>query len=254
MLILVIFPTIIFAQRSDVEIEKKGIIYHDEFSIGFRLNTFGWGIFGDVGKQLTVDKKRYMRFEFIELKNPKEFKQPSVAPYTISGSQFQSKPFYFGKQNNFYSVHFSYGFSRVIAEKPSKNGVAVSYNYMFGPAIGILKPYYLDVIYEVNDQPIMFILERQRYSETNKDVFLDPSKIGGASGFSYGLSEISFVPGIQAKFGLSFDWAVYDDVVKVIEVGISVDAYPKKVPILIIENNPMVFANLYLSVQLGRKW
>lgn len=194
------------------QIEKKGIIYHDQFSLGFRLNTNGWGLFGDIGKQLTVDKIRMYRIEFMELKHPKEFKQPSLGSYSPpSSSTSQSKPFFYGKRNNFYVLHFSYGFAKILAEKPLKNGVALSYNYLVGPSIGLLKPYYLSVKHED-------IFLDERYDPANPQKFLDPFSIYGASGFSYGLNELSILPGIHGKFGISFDWAVYDDIVKVIEI------------------------------------
>ncbi len=240
-----------FGQKAKVE--QKGVLYHQEFSLGFRLNSAGWAAYGDIGKQLTVSKKRVYRIELIELKHQKEFKQPTVFSSSGFTSSPTSKPYYFGKQNSFYALQVGYGHSRMIADKPLKNGVAVGYAYSFGPTLGILKPYYLEVIHEMDNSGRYFI-ESEKYDAENADKFLDPFSIYGASGFSYGMNEISFLPGIHGRFGLNFDWAVYDDVIKQFEVGLSLNAYYKKVPIMITEKNNQFFGNLYLSFQLGRKW
>ena len=56
------------------------------------------------------------------------------------------------------------------------------------------------------------------------------------------------------KSGFAFDWAQSDDAIKSLEVGATLDAYYKKVPIMILENNALLYPNIYLSLQFGKKW
>jgi hypothetical protein len=58
---------------------------------------------------------------------------------------------------------------------------------------------------------------------------------------------------------LHFDWGAFDEFVKAMEAGVMVDFYFKKVPIMVetangdIENSPL-FINLFINIQLGKRW
>ncbi|MGB3077102.1 MAG: hypothetical protein WBB36_17390, partial [Chitinophagales bacterium] len=116
-----------------------------------------------------------------------------------------------------------------------------------------LKPYYLDLLYPVDNSTTYRILS-ERYSEENASKFLDWFSIYGGSGFGYGIGQIKFIPGVHIKTGLTFDWASYDDFIKTLQVGISFYAYYKKITIMLIENNQQFYPNLFLSLQFGKKW
>ena len=77
--------------------------------------------------------------------------------------------------------------------------------------------------------------------------------IYGSAGFKYGITELDIIPGIYAKVGLQFEFGEYLDVIKAIEVGTSLDAYPKRVPIMIKEENRFLFLSLYISLQIGSR-
>ncbi len=49
--------------------KPKGLIYNKEFSIGGKLSTSGWGIFGDYTRRLNMDKKRVFYFELAFMKH-----------------------------------------------------------------------------------------------------------------------------------------------------------------------------------------
>jgi hypothetical protein len=53
---------------------------------------------------------------------------------------------------------------------------------------------------------------------------------------------------------LNFDWAQNEDALKALEVGITLDAYYKEVPLMVLKNNAQLYPNLYLSLQFGKKW
>lgn len=232
----------------------SGLLYEHELSFGIRLNTKGWGVFTNFGKKVSFDKSRFYHIEFAELRHPKEIKQSNDFGLIRWGRT--PKPFVFGKQNNFYALHFGWGRKIFLGDKAEKSGVEVNWSYILGPSLGILKPYYLDVIYKIETvgNEVQLFLDSRKYDPDDPDLFLNPSSIYGSTGFLEGIGEIKFYPGIHAKTSLVFDWANYSDFVKAIEAGISVDAYYKRVPIMIQENNKPYFVLLYLGIQFGKKW
>jgi hypothetical protein len=233
-------------------IEQRGLIYNHELSGGVLIHTAGWSIFLDVAKRSELSKKSLWEFEFTQTHHPKELKQTVDFGLTFFG--FNSpKPFYYGKQNSFYNLNISYGKQFLIAEKAEKSGVEVGIKLLGGISLGFLKPYYLNALYPSdvnNDYEIVAI----RYTPETAAKFLDWFSIYGASGVFYGFDHLSIVPGAHFKGGFNFDWANDEQSIKALEVGVTLDAYYKKVPIMILEENTMFYPKLYLSIQFGKKW
>lgn len=232
--------------------ELKGVIYNHELSGGIIVHTSGWGIFLDVGKRQELKKKTIYEFELTQLHHPKEVKQTIDFGFSFFGIN-SPKPFFYGKQNNFYLLNTAIGRQFMITERAERKGVEVGIKLVGGLSLGLLKPYYLDLLYPV-DNSTTYRIVSEGYSAENADKFLDWFSIYGGSGFGYGWGELKFIPGLHLKSGLTFDWASYDDFIKTLEVGMILDAYYKKIPIMIIENNQQFYPNLYVSLQFGKKW
>ena len=232
--------------------ELKGIIYNHELSGGLSVHTSGWGIFMDVAKRQELKKKTIFEFELTQIHHPKEVKQTIDFGFSFFGIN-SPKPFVYGKQNNFYLLNVSFGRQFMLAERAERSGVEVGLKFIGGLSLGMLKPYYLDLLYPV-DNSTTYRIVASRYTPETADKFLDWFSIYGGSGFVYGLNQIKFIPGLHLKGGLNFDWATYDDFVKSLEVGVMLDSYYKKVPIMIVDNNAQFYPNLYVSVQFGKKW
>ena len=233
--------------------EQKGVLYHDEWSIGGRLLSNGWEAFFERAKIQNIHKTRIIQAGFSEVKHWKEKKQP--AELTIFGSNLESpKNFYYGKQNFFFTLRAGYGFRKNIADKAEKNGVRFSMTYLGGVSLGLLKPYYLVLVYPNPNNETDPKYVNQKYSDKNEDAFLDRFRIAGASGFKYGLTEIEPLPGIYGKFGLNFDWAGKEEFVKSLEAGIQMDIYYKKVPIMVSDDNKFYYIAAYVSFQFGKRW
>ena len=228
----------------------KGIIYYKDFSVGAKMATNGFGAFLNLSHRINLYKTKFYQFEIENITNPKEISQASVYsnPYGFESP----KSFVYGKQNNFYTVNASIGMKRLIAEKADKSGVELTLKYMGGVSIGILKPYYLDLIYTQDNVTIDYILS-QSYAQAGPR-FLNYDLIYGSSGFTYGLNQIRVVPGAHFKAGLNFDWATYDDNIKAVEVGIECDIYYEKVPIMVAsEFNQQIIPQLYVSLEIGKR-
>ena len=159
----------------------------------------------------------------------------------------------FGKQNSLITLRGGIGEIRYFGEKAKRKGVAVGFSYEGGPAIGIVKPYYLDLKRFDEENGVGVITSSERYSPDNEDLFLDANSIYNYSGFFKGLGEIKIVAGLQAKGAVHFSWGASDKYVKVLESGVMVDFFARKIPILITEQNRSLFVNLYLSLQFGKR-
>ena len=253
LLILIGFPTAVWAQSTDkTDVSGKiGLLYEHEWSLGGRLTTNGWGIVFNLGKALSYDKSRFYQIEFLEMKHPKETKQTNDY---ARHARYTPKPFVFGKQNNFYTLHLGYGQKLFLGDKAEKSGVEVNLTYSIGPSIGLLKPYYLDIGKEQNSPTGFPEFDQKKYDPENPAEFLSLELIRGSSGFAKGLAEMKFIPGVHGKAGINFDWANYNEIVKALEVGVGADVFPKRIPIMIEERNNPYFIYLYLGIQFGKKW
>ena len=241
-------------QPKSVNLEYKGIIYRTERSIDLRLHTNGAAIAYNTGRIDAFNKTSYYH---IELGYLKDFRERKQSRNFNNNGLISTRSFILGKRNNLLVLRAGKGWKRYLSEKARRKGIAVGYSYEVGPSLALLKPYYLNVVNStIVDGELVNTIEEVKYSEENREVFLDRNRIQGASGYWKGFDEISVVPGIQAKGGLLFSLGAYDKMVKAVEVGAMVDFYIKKVPIMVesesVSNKPYFF-NLYLSLQLGTR-
>ena len=250
LLVVVVFASVGFAQKKGNRYsitDEDNAIFKNEWSLGARFHTNGFSTFFERVWIKNIYKKNLIQASFFYYK---DFKEQKVSSNLIN-SQGVQKKFIYGKQNTFFTFDFFYGQRKVLANKMDKNGVRVSMMYGGGVTLGILKPYYLEF---TNDLSTRFVAP---YSETNDSAFLDvspSSTIIGAAGARYGFNQIKLRPGIQGKFGFNFDWANREYFVKALELGAQVDIFYKGVDILISDRSKPYIFNLYLQLQLGKRW
>ena len=241
-------------QPKQVGLDLKGVVYRNEVAVDFRLHTNGLALALNLGKIKTYDQTTYLHFELGYMKDPRETKQNRNIAI---GSFGQSSPYAFGKVNHMFVMRAGWGYRKYLSEKAKRKGLAIGYNYEIGPALAVLKPYYLRLLYrEDADGRIVTDVRNERLTDENRDLFFSQTDIYGGGGFFRGFGELGFTPGIQAKGGVFFSLGAFDRLVKTVEAGIMVDVFPKKIAILQetddISNKPY-FVNLYLNLQLGRR-
>ncbi len=102
-LILAIFLLILSSNSYCQELteDMPKIFYRNEKSIGFQLNTNGWGVGYRYGSRINYFKKHNYEIDFSYLKHPKEIKTTSY----YQGS----KSFVFGKMNYAFDLRAGYG-------------------------------------------------------------------------------------------------------------------------------------------------
>lgn len=239
-------------QPRQISNSSKGVVYSKEVAVDMRVQTKGFALAVNIGKMKTYYLTRFYHFEIGELKHPKETRQNG--DQIVPGSGRTSRSFIFGKINSLYALRAGIGEKRYLSEKAKKKGVAIGFSYEAGFTLGLLKPYYLELNRESD---FVSTSSTEKYSEENKDFFLDHTRNFGSSGFTKGLSEIKPIPGGHFKLAAHFDWGAFDEFVKAMEVGIMGDVFFQNVPIMApvdgAENRPF-FLNLFISLQLGKRW
>lgn len=237
-------------QPKQIDYSLIGILYNTEKAGDIQLHTNGFALAYVVGDIRKYYLTRYRYFGIGLIKHPREYRQ---AVNFQSGNLIlkTSSAFAYGKQNNFIVGRMGIGEKRYFSEKAKRKGVAVGISYEGGFSLGILKPYYLELNRLEPSGGSVVVTEK--YSEENADLFLDASRIQGAASFFKGIDEISILPGVHGKFGAHFSLGAFERDVRALELGIMIDAYFKRVPIMIIENNQPIFLNLYATVQFGKR-
>ena len=241
-------------QPKQVEFEWKGIIYRNESTLKGTLHTNGYSIAYNKGKIKSYYKTNYYHIELGHISDPREQKQNKNIPYQFSKI---SRSFKFGKQNSLYMIRTGKGTKTLLTDKTKRKGVAIGYNYEAGPAIAILKPYYLELVYGVErDGKFLNELKEEKLNDSNADKFLDYNFIFGGGSPGSGWKNISVVPGIQGKLGLFFSLGAFEQYATSIEVGIMGDIYTRKIPIMVetdaISAKPY-FINFYATIEFGKR-
>lgn len=219
---------------------EEGVLVFSKHSIfGIQLRTNGYGIFYEIGKMKTNRKANIYRIDFTEVKENKEEK--------LSSNAFFGNSFIYGKINYFYPVTLGFGQQYILGQKGNKNGVAVSAVYNAGLSIGLLRPYYVNAV-----DPLTGENRNVKYTPEDSALFLGQSIIGGA-GFGKGWSEIKIKPGAFAKLALRFDYGRFNESVNALEIGLSVDAYASKIPIMFNLKERRLFFQGYVALEFGKR-
>ncbi len=243
-LILLFISCFLAAQdQSQKPVDLQDYQYKHEASAGARLQSNGFTVYGEYGWIKDLNRTRLLQVEYTYYIDYHQQKR-QVDP-TLSGPDY-----IYGLQNHFHTIRINYGIKRTIADKADKNGVRLSLIAFGGVALGLLKPYYLNLTDTLGSSTI----KPERYSSANADRFLSPAYIAGSAPLRYGLDQIQPVVGLHGKIGLNFDWGKKDQFVKAIEAGAMLDVYYERLPIMINKSNHFYQLALYVAFHLGKRW
>ena len=217
--------------------EQQKVFFRNEKSFGIQLNTDGIGFSYRTARRTDYLNKNIIEYEFGTIKHPKEYKLSN--PYT------QGTSFVFGKLN--YSMYFraSIGRQHELYKKADLGGVSIRLFYTGGPTLAVYKPIYYKVIYPVSLTE--YLIKEEKFN-TNIAI---PQDIWGRAAFTKGLSETRVMPGIYAKSGFSFEYSKEDKVIHAIEVGATLSAFLKEIPIMASDDNKSIFFSLFVSYRFG---
>lgn len=219
--------------------ENPRIFYRNEASLGFLLNTNGWGVSGRYAKRINARNKTIWEGEFANVKHPKEIK--------ITNSYYNNRSFVFGKTNIFLDFRAGWGKQKEIFRKIDKGGISIRRYFTFGPSVGVLKPVYYEVFKTggggIND----YYITEEKFSTS-----IHQGNIYGRASFFKGLDEISAMPGIYGRFGMSFEYSTSDINIHAIETAVSLDLFPRKMEIMATEHNSWFYLALSVSYRFGK--
>ena len=241
-------------QPKQVDFEWKGIVYRNETTANLTFHTNGYSIAYNKGKIKSYYKTNYYHFELGYMYDPREQKQNKNIPLSFSKI---SRSFKFGKQNSLFVLRAGKGTKKLLTDKAKRKGVAIGYNYEAGPSLAILKPYFLELIYNFERDGRFFNeLRDEKYADANAVKFLDYNSIFGGGSSSKGWSQVSIIPGVQGKLALFFSLGAFDEYAKSLEIGVMGDFYIRKIPIMVetetISSKPY-FINFYVTLEFGKR-
>jgi hypothetical protein len=229
--------------------EEGNLVYNKHFVFAINLKTNGYGIFLEKGFTQSRRFTTLFQFELAETKHPKEDKRSFAR--VVRGFIIQGNPFIYGKQNYFYQAKLGVGQQVLIGNKGNKNGVSVRGIYAGGAAIGLLRPYYLDVYDAATDRDIT--IKYNPADTANAGLFLSTAAINGGTGLGKGWGEMQVKPGVYAKTALRFDYGRFNEVVSALEIGLNAEYYFSNIPIMIFSKEQKLFFNAYIAIAFGKR-
>jgi len=244
-LILVLVGQTCLGQLGSIPDRELDILYQKETSVKLSILTEGWSVGYDIGR---IEKYYITTFKHISFGSIHHFKEFSNANNFSSNAT--TSQYYYGKQNSLYYIRAGKGRIRYLSDKTKRRGVAVGYSLEGGLTAGFLKPYYLK--FERNIDGLTRLVE-EKYSEENASEFLDEHAIVDASNFLVGITETKLIPGVHGKFATHFSLRANSSFVSAVDVGIVMDLFIRKVPLMILQKNRPYFFNLYVTLQLGKR-
>jgi hypothetical protein len=234
------------AQNIDIQSEndkpiEERLVYSRQNAFKVAIHTQGFGAGFKLGKIKSVHLTRNWKGEVVSLRSLKEIK-------AVTLSQYNTRPFIYGKLNYAYALRFGWGEDRLIYGKPYWGGVEMRWTYSVGASLALLKPYYY---YVVSYQPTT----SGDYIETIEERTFEPGiNILGRGTYTKGFNQIKVSPGVNASLGLSFDLAKTRTKVQTLDIDIIAECFPMGVSIMESERNKRFFITLMLSYNFGSRF
>ena len=234
------------AQNIDIQSEddkplEERLVYSRQNAYKIAIHSQGFGAGFKVGKIKNIHLTRNWQGELVSLRSLKEIK-------AVTLSQYNTRPFVYGKLNYVYVLRFGYGEDRLIYGKPYWGGIETRWTYGVGASLALLKPYYYYVVaYEPSTSG--------GYIETiEEQTFEHGINILGRSSFAKGFAETKVSPGVNASLGLSFDIAKTRTRVQSIDIDVIAECFPLGVSIMDSERNKWLFVTFMLSYNWGTRF
>jgi hypothetical protein len=216
------------------------VLYRRDMSGKLYANTRGFGFLFRQGRHVTAKTRSYYEIDIQTLKYPKEIKS--------LGEAENRRRFVYGKINQVFLLRGGLGLQNVLFSKADNKAVEVRYSYSVGPTLAFAKPYYVQVYKTTGARESGLV----RFDSENFSP--DSSQIIGRGAYSDGLGEMKVYPGLTGKFNLSFEYASYTNLIRAIETGVSLDFFPKALPIMARNPSENIVITFHVGFVFGRKW
>ncbi len=223
---------------------RKGVLRFSEWAALVSIHTNGISLGWRKSKVERYYLNRFYQYEIANIQSPREWSR------SIDPAGNRRGVYTYGKRNILFVLRGGKGQVKYASEKSRKGNVGIGWMYEAGVTAGIVKPYYL-VVYGGKDGT--FERTEIKYSEENRALFLNPSKIVKHAPFLTGIRETRLVPGLHAQMALHLCFRGHSTFVLDMEVGAKGDLFLRNIPLMVSEQNTPYFVSLFVSVQLGKR-
>jgi hypothetical protein len=233
-----ILPLGLFAQLP-ADTKGEGLL-RKEWSLGAVIATDGWGLQFNWLKQKSARYKHMYGGQITTIRHPKEVKS-----FT---SIFQnSRGYYYGKLNSLIALRPYFGGKRILFEPVRDQGVQISWIWSAGMSFGLVKPVYLKIQQLPGGEQTG--ITEERYTPEIHHV----ENIYGRSSWFKGLGQSSLAIGTFFRSGVFFDLSVRKFALWGIEIGVQMDVFTSRIPLMYATNDRFIFPSLYVQLALGRR-
>jgi len=219
------------------------VLYRNDASGKIYANTRGYGLSFRRGKHVNAKTRSFYEIDAQNLRHPKEVR--------VAGDAAERRRFVYGKINNVLLLRAAIGLQNTLFAKADNKAVEIRYAYSIGPTIAFAKPYYVQIYKTTGGvtQQAVAVFDDENFRDNASSV-----RVTGRGGFLQGLSETKIYPAVTGKFNLSFEYAPYTNLIRAIETGISVDYFPKALPIMARNSSEHIVISFNIGFVFGRKW
>lgn len=234
--------------------EKWGLdsIYRHSLLLGIRLNTDGWSSGLSYLRNNGPGNKVLWALRFSGLKHEKEIKQQRrdvTYSYLVGNSAYS-----LGKINNVYTLQIAYGREEILFPALIDGNMSLSVRYAAGPALALLKPYYLNMLYVTYTPEEHAYAQSEHFTKENTDKFLNPANILGSDKWSKGLGETRLIPGLFAELAIALEPGRPESFVKTITIGGNAAIYTSKIEMMAERKAYAYQACFFVGLSFGKRW
>lgn len=226
-----------YGQTAQTEGDLRG------FAMGFHAGSRGMGT--DFRYLYGTDKRDWVfGLRAFGMKDARE---------TKIESQFQDRGsrYAFGKLNRLMVLSPYIGIHKTLVPRRKGNFISLKGSFQVGPALGLLRPYYLDIfvpspIYQQLGTP-----EPQPYNPDNHS-YVDI--VGVSSVFNAGFGKVKIHPGLSIRAATLIDFAQKSTYINGIELAANLDYFFSEAPIMAEVENHRFFLAISLGMVFGNSW
>ncbi|PID87754.1 MAG: hypothetical protein CSB06_03710 [Bacteroidia bacterium] len=233
-LFILLLQTIGASAQGEINNEHK-ILFRNEKTFGISANSNGFGFGYRYAKYINIHKKWIFEGDINLVKHPKERKR-------VNGYVNSSRRFVYGKANEAFNLRFAFGRQIELFKKADYKSISIRLIYSGGPALTFLKP-------------IRYLVYQSQKKEAEWEFFKKGTPIQyiiDRTPFHKNFENIQLLPGIFLRTSFGFEFNDRDKRISLLEVGITAEAYLKRVKIMEIDKNPFFIPALYIAYRFGK--
>lgn len=226
--------------------------FNHSLSLGVRLNTNGWSGLAYYLKQKYAGKKQVWQLQLSGILHEKEVKQQRTG--NTYNYLTKNTAYSLGKIYNAYTLQLGYGQEQMLFPALLDGNLSLGLKYCAGPAVALLKPYYLKLLFVEYTPTETAYSQSESFSPENAAHFLNPSYILGSEKWSKGLGETRLIPGLFTELSIVLEPEKPKSFLKTITIGGNVAFYTSKIELMAERKAYAYQAHFFIGLAFGKRW